>query len=521
MAGDELGGDEIHDGIGDFVGAARTPQRCEAAEISLPFRGIAGHRDGTGSDGVDADSRGKFLGEDAGHQDHTAFGKRVRKKFAPTDNAAKIGEIDDDAVAGLCEVGSRGLGAKKRRFEIGVEGGVPSVLGGLAELGFQERGGGVDENIEVAELSKDIGDEFLDCGDVGEFGGKCGAGAAKLFNSRDQFLGFGGGVAVMNSDVRAFLGEAERDSAAEPFGSAGDESDAAMEFGLIGHGKKVAHGEQEFYSLRSGQGCRHYPDGLGWCSGGQDSGATIAADVARNAMKLDLLAMAAHPDDVELTCGGTLLKMTQAGYKTGILDFTEGEMGTRGTREIRAREAAAAAKILKVAWRGNLGVPDSDVQATRQNKLRLASMIRELRPHTVIIPYWEARHPDHYHASALGYEGCFLAGLKQLPISGEPFRPFKILYATSFEGMPASFIVDITKHYETRRKAILAYGSQFRPAKSERKRRVFLAIDELDGRMDLLSRHYGQLIGVKYGEPFLQKELLAVEDVVKLPVRSI
>jgi N-acetylglucosamine malate deacetylase 1 len=238
-------------------------------------------------------------------------------------------------------------------------------------------------------------------------------------------------------------------------------------------------------------------------------------------MKLDVLAIAAHPDDVELTCGGTLIKMVQKGYKTGILDLTAGEMGTRGSPETRAKEAARSSKILKVSWRGSLGVPDSDVQPSRQHKLRLATMIRDLRPHTVIIPYWEARHPDHYHASTLGYEGCFLAGLKQLPIEGEPFRPFKILYATSFEGMPATFIVDITKQYETRRRAILAYASQFRPAKSEEHQRVFLAIDELDSKMDLLARHYGQMIGVKYGEPFLQKELMSVDDVVALPVRSI
>lgn len=238
-------------------------------------------------------------------------------------------------------------------------------------------------------------------------------------------------------------------------------------------------------------------------------------------MNLDLLAIAAHPDDVELTCGGTLLKMAQQGYKTGILDLTAGEMGTRGTPETRAKEAALAAKILKVSWRGNLGVPDSDVQPTRQNKMRLAQIIRDLRPRTVILPYWEARHPDHYHASTLGYEGCFLAGLKQLPLNGEPYRPFKLLYATSFEGMPPTFIVDITKQYQTRHRAILAYGSQFRPAKSERKQRVFLAIDELDNRMELLARHHGQLIGVKYGEPFLQKEPMAMDDIVALPVRSI
>src|ERR1700756_1021713 len=184
-------------------------------------------------------------------------------------------------------------------------------------------------------------------------------------------------------------------------------------------------------------------------------------------MTLDLLAIAAHPDDVELTCGGTLLKMAQRGYKTGILDLTAGEMGTRGTPETRAKEAARAAKLLGASWRGVLGVPDSDVQASRQHKLRLASVIRELRPKTVILPYWEARHPDHYNASTLGYEGCFLAGLKQLPIEGAPHRPFKILYATSFSEVRPTFVVDITPEYEQRRRAILAFSSQFVPPKNE------------------------------------------------------
>src|SRR5882672_6124538 len=239
-------------------------------------------------------------------------------------------------------------------------------------------------------------------------------------------------------------------------------------------------------------------------------------------MKLDILAIAAHPDDVELTCGGTLIKMAQKGYKTGILDLTAGEMGTRGTPETRAKEAALAAKILGVSWRGNLGVPDSDVQPTRQNKLRLAQVIRDFQPRTVILPYWEARHPDHYHASALGYEGCFLAGLKTLPIAGEAYRPFKILYATSYytDARP-TFVVDITAQYEQRRKAILAFASQFGPKRSETKSKVYLAIDQLEAEMNQLARHYGRMIGVDYGEPFLQKELMKVEDVVKLEVRSI
>jgi bacillithiol biosynthesis deacetylase BshB1 len=238
-------------------------------------------------------------------------------------------------------------------------------------------------------------------------------------------------------------------------------------------------------------------------------------------MNLDLLAIAAHPDDVELSCGGTMLRMAQQGYKTGILDLTAGEMGTRGTRETRAKEAEAAGKILRVSWRGVLGVPDSDVQASRENKLLLAAKIRELRPKTVILPYWEARHPDHYHASALGYEGCFLAGLKQLPIQGEAYRPFKILYSTAYANVHPTFVVDISAQYEQRKRAILAYSSQFPGNVPVDKGPVHLGLDELENEMSQLARHYGQMIGVKYGEPFLVKELMKVDDVVKMEVRSV
>jgi LmbE family N-acetylglucosaminyl deacetylase len=140
----------------------------------------------------------------------------------------------------------------------------------------------------------------------------------------------------------------------------------------------------------------------------------------------------------------------------------------------------------------------------------------------VILPYWEARHPDHYHASTLGYEGCFLAGLKQAPIPGEAYRPFKILYSTSFvEELRPSFVVDITEQYEKRRRAILAYRTQFLPKKSRKKNEVYLAIDELESLMNQLARRFGQMISVKYGEPFLVKELLKLDDVVEMDVRSI
>jgi bacillithiol biosynthesis deacetylase BshB1 len=216
-----------------------------------------------------------------------------------------------------------------------------------------------------------------------------------------------------------------------------------------------------------------------------------------------------------------MIKMARRGYKTGILDLTAGEMGTRGTPETRAKEARKAAKLLGAVWRGTLGVPDSDVQSSRQHKLKLAAAIRELRPKTVILPYWQARHPDHYHASTLGYEGCFLAGLKQLPIEGEPYRPFKILYSTSYSDLRPTFVVDITREFEQRRKAILAFASQFRPAKRQVHNKVFLPIDRLEDEMNQLARHYGQMIGVKYGEPFHTKELMQVEDVVAMSVRSL
>jgi bacillithiol biosynthesis deacetylase BshB1 len=239
-------------------------------------------------------------------------------------------------------------------------------------------------------------------------------------------------------------------------------------------------------------------------------------------MKLDLLAIAAHPDDVELTCGGTLLKAAGQGYKTGILDLTAGEMGTRGTPETRLKEATKAARILRVAHRENLRLPDAHVEVNKETKLALAQRIRTLQPHTVILPYWDGRHPDHYNAARLGYEGCFLAGLKQLPLEGEAFRPFKILYSTVYyRDVRPTFVVDISRHYDRRYKAILAYHSQFSPKGKDKKSKVDIPLDRLHHEVNLIARYYGHLAGVEYAEPFLVKEVMQVEDVVKLPVRSV
>jgi bacillithiol biosynthesis deacetylase BshB1 len=238
-------------------------------------------------------------------------------------------------------------------------------------------------------------------------------------------------------------------------------------------------------------------------------------------MKLDLLAIAAHPDDVELTCGGTLIKMADEGYRTGVIDLTEGEMGTRGTPETRAREAARAAKILGLKVRRNAGLPDAQLSVCDDHKNIVAQIIRELQPHSVILPYWEGRHPDHYTAATLGYEACFIAGLKNYPLEGEAFRPYKILYAAAEGGARPTFVVDITKQFERRRRAILAYTSQFRPRRKDPKLKLVLPLDTLEDRMNHQARHYGRMIGVKYAEGFIIKEMMRVDDVVRMPVRSI
>ena len=252
-----------------------------------------------------------------------------------------------------------------------------------------------------------------------------------------------------------------------------------------------------------------------------------------NDRSLDILAIAAHRDDVEQSSGGTLLKMAQQGYRTGILDLTRGEMGTRGTAEGRAREAAEAAKILKVSFREALDIPDGRVENTWENRLKIVRVLRKHRPRVVILPYWQGRHPDHYNCSTLGYEACFLSGLAklELPDSGasgsadqaellrRPHRPFKIIYATLYYDIRPSFVVDITEQFEARLESLYAYKSQF--TDQEAGRNDFPAQAEIRERVASMASFYGMLGGVKYGEPFLQKEVGLVDDLMKIPVKSI
>ncbi len=234
---------------------------------------------------------------------------------------------------------------------------------------------------------------------------------------------------------------------------------------------------------------------------------------------VDVLAIAAHRDDIEQTCGGTLLKCARRGQKTGILDLTQGEMGTRGTAEDREREAADAARILKAGWRQALDIPDARVENTWENKLKIVRVLRDLRPRVVILPYWEGRHPDHYTASTLGYEACFLSGLKKLDCPGEPHRPFKIIYASLYYDVRPTFVVDITEEFEGRLESIFAYKSQFTDQAAGAG--DFPRNAEIRERVAAMARYYGALAGVRYGEPFVQKEVGLVDDLTAIPVKSV
>jgi N-acetylglucosamine malate deacetylase 1 len=251
---------------------------------------------------------------------------------------------------------------------------------------------------------------------------------------------------------------------------------------------------------------------------------------------IDILAIAAHRDDVEQTCGGTLLKMRSLGITTAILDLTRGESGTRGTAEERAAEAKEAAGILGVTWRDALDIPDGRVENTYENRIKIVAVLRRLRPRVVILPYGSGRHPDHYNTATLGYEACFLSGLARLdtgnpktgseengakrdsPCAQHHHRPFKIIYASLYADVRPSFVVDITPFIEDRHRALMAYRSQY--ANQQQGSGLFVPEEEIRERTFSVARHYGLLAGVRYAEPFVQKEIGLVDDLTLIPVQS-
>jgi bacillithiol biosynthesis deacetylase BshB1 len=235
---------------------------------------------------------------------------------------------------------------------------------------------------------------------------------------------------------------------------------------------------------------------------------------------VDLLAIAAHRDDAELTCGGTLAKAARAGHRVGILDLTQGETGTRGDAPTRAAEAERAAKALAVAVRLNAGLPDAHLTNDETSRERVVELVRRMKPRVVILPYAVGRHPDHRVAAELGRDACYLAGLAKYGGAGEPHRPFKLLYALAYREDPVkpSFVVDISDTFDAKMQAIRCYASQFDGAKAAGE--IHPTGQDLYELIRVQSAHYGSLIRRAYGEPFFTYETVEVGDVLQLGVQS-
>ncbi len=234
---------------------------------------------------------------------------------------------------------------------------------------------------------------------------------------------------------------------------------------------------------------------------------------------LDILAVAAHPDDVEITCGGFLIKMSSAGRRVGVLDLTGGEMGTLGGRADRTEEANRAAEIMGLTMRLNANLPDSALDMRQEYKLGVAQILRDTQPELVLLPHWEQRHPDHRIACRLGYDACFLAGLKKINLTGEPFRPRKIAYVSYFRNAEYSFLVDISDEMEAKCEAVKAYHTQFGDKVTAKQ--IFQPGLDIFDLMRTRAHQLGQLVGVEYAEAFTVKEPMLVGDPQKMPVRSI
>jgi bacillithiol biosynthesis deacetylase BshB1 len=235
---------------------------------------------------------------------------------------------------------------------------------------------------------------------------------------------------------------------------------------------------------------------------------------------VDVLAIAAHRDDIELTCGGTLLKAAAQGQRTAIVDLTQGEMGTRGSAELRAAEASHAAEILCVAARVNLGLPDAGIINTPENRARLVRVIRQFQPRVVIAPSLTGKHPDHRVSAELVTDACFLSGLAKIEPDVPRFRPFKLLHSLTYREDPVkpTFVVDISEEFERKLLAIRAYASQFDGVTQAGE--AFPNGEPLYDIVRHQAAHYGSLIRVRYGEPFYTAETMRVDDLMSLNVST-
>ncbi|NUM79947.1 bacillithiol biosynthesis deacetylase BshB1 [bacterium] len=238
-------------------------------------------------------------------------------------------------------------------------------------------------------------------------------------------------------------------------------------------------------------------------------------------MKLDALFFGAHPDDVELSAGGTVAKLCKMGYKIGICDITRGEAGTRGSAEIRDKEAQEAAKILGAVARVNLNVPDTNIENNRENQLKVIQVIRRYTPDFVFTQYWDDRHPDHMHSSQLIRESAFYSGLEKIVtedhgLTQKHFRPSRVIYYAAWFGFAPSFIVDISDTFEIKMQAMSAFASQFYdPNYKSNESQTNISTPEFREAIQVRAQHFGSLIAKKYGEPFLTKENIGTNDPIK------
>jgi N-acetylglucosamine malate deacetylase 1 len=235
---------------------------------------------------------------------------------------------------------------------------------------------------------------------------------------------------------------------------------------------------------------------------------------------VDVLAIAAHRDDVELTCGGTLLKAAAQGRRTAIVDLTQGEMGSRGSAELRAAEASQAAEILGVAARVNLGLPDAGIINTPETRAKLVRLIRQFQPRVVLAPSITGKHPDHRVSAELVTDACFLSGLAKIEPDMPRFRPFKLLHSLTYREDPVkpTFVVDISDEFERKMLAIRAYASQFDGVTQAGE--AFPNGEPLYDIVRHQAAHYGSLIRVRYGEPFYTAETMRVDDLLSLNVST-
>lgn len=227
---------------------------------------------------------------------------------------------------------------------------------------------------------------------------------------------------------------------------------------------------------------------------------------------LDVLAFGAHPDDVELFCGGLLSKLKKQGKKVGIIDLTRGEMGTRGTPDIREQEAKEAAKVLNLDVRENAKLEDGNIQVDALSKKVVINFIRKYKPKIILAPYWEDRHPDHVYASRLVSASFFYSGLTRMESEYEAYRPKNLIYYFQHETAKPSFIVDISDEFPTKMNAVKAYKSQFYNPDQEAPN-TFISQPEFLDSVENRAKYFGFQIAVEYGEPYFVKSALKIDNI--------